>query len=162
MIKNQRSNWQKYKTNTFYTKRKTQHNYKQITVHKVTDLQWVEPQCLVCELTSCVNCGPEIVWKKIKTYYLSSVKNEEHYFKTVWVVVIYMVWCVVSMKRSRHGTAWTCQKTFGWGCSNSVFWAQYLWPKKQVHHTLSKHLESYRKETSLCVYIHLCNTWLEK
>lgn len=66
MIKNQRSNWQKYKTNTFYTKRKTQHNYKQITVHKVTDLQWVEPQCLVCELTSCVNCGPEIVWKKLK------------------------------------------------------------------------------------------------
>lgn len=100
--------------------------------------------------------------KKIKTYYLSSVKNEEHYFKTVWVVIIYMVWCVVSMKRSRHGTAWTCQKTFGWGCSNSVFWAQYLWPKKQVHHTLSKHLEPYRKETYLCVYIHLCNTWLEK
>lgn len=63
MIKNQRSHWQKYKTNTFYTQRKTQHNYKQITEHKVTDLQWVEPQCLVCELTSCVNCGPEIVWK---------------------------------------------------------------------------------------------------
>lgn len=63
MIKNQRSHRQKYKTNTFYTQRKTQHNYmyKQITVHKVTDLQWVEPQCLVCELTSCVNCGPEIV-----------------------------------------------------------------------------------------------------
>lgn len=100
--------------------------------------------------------------KKIKTYYLSSVKNEEHYFKTVWVVIIYMVWCVVSMKRSRHGTAWTCQKTFGGGCSNSVFWAQYLWPKKQVHHTLSKHQEPYRKETYLCVYIHLCNTWLEK
>lgn len=66
MIKNQRSHWQKYKTNTFYTQRKTQHNYKQITEHKVTDLQWVEPQCLVCELTSCVNCGPEIVWKKLK------------------------------------------------------------------------------------------------
>lgn len=66
MIKSQRSNWQKYKTNTFYTQRKTQQNYKQITEHKVTDLQWVEPQCLVCELTSCVNCGPEIVWKKLK------------------------------------------------------------------------------------------------